>query len=295
MATYPCLASEVWSPVTRVEVRGEAAMGCSCSDHTEEYAQKVNDLLESVGLKEVVEQGREAITEAGRALVHLNRAERAKSLGFGSEIASIHSDAATRSNQRAQEQVQTVLARIDHVLRGDDWSGHVERVRAAFRERGGAKKLKGLRADIRLQLLDDDPGISATLAELSLVALDSAINAASEGDLDQVAGHMRGIMDYALRGFESPEMGRQPIGLGLFDDERSDSGSPPIGGGADAGWCVALAACLAWAWSSLIASLIVCFAVPFCWCCFHMFALGTFALHQIACIAALGPACGRPG
>lgn len=277
---------------------GEAGttMRCSCSDHNNDYAQKVNNLLGSVGLMEVVEQGREAIAEAGRALGHLNRSERANSLGFGSEVVGIHSDAAARSNQRAQEQVRAVLARIDHQLQDKDWSGHVARVRAAFKERGGEKKLADLRADVRLHLLDDDPGLSATAAELSLAALDAALKAASEGDLDQLAGHMRGVMDYALRGFESKEMGRQPVGLGLLDGAKADGGPAPVGGAADVnGWCVALYACLAWAWSSLIASLIVCFAVPFCWCCFHMAALFTFMVHQFACIAAFATPCSRQG
>lgn len=268
-------------------------MGCSCSEQKDEHAEQVNAVLSSVGLKEVVEQGRGAIAEAGRALGQLNRSERAVSLGFGPEVASIHSDAATRSNQRAQEQVRTVLARIDHVRQGDDWGGHVERVRVAFKERDGAQKLIDLRADIRLSLLDTDPGLSATVAEFSLAALDGAIKAASEGDLNEVVGHMRGLMEASLRGFESPEMGRQSVGHGLLEDQRGDSGPSPIGG-ASTGWCVALGACIAWAVSSLVVSMILCFAIPFCWCCLHLAFLGTFALHMIACALIFDPLCRAP-
>jgi hypothetical protein len=186
-----------------------------------------------------------------------------------------------------------VLARIDHVLGADDWSGHVERVGAAFKEHGGSKKLEDLRADIRLRLLDDDTGLSAPVAELSMACLDGAIKAASDGNLNQVVAHMRNTMEGALRGFAAPEMGRQSIGLGLFHDERGDSGSPPIGGG-DTGWCVALAACLAWAYSSLIASLIACFAFIWCVCCWHLAIMGTFAVHQLACFAVFQPLCNKP-
>lgn len=266
-------------------------MGCSCSDHTSDHAQRVDDLLASVGLKEVAEQGREAIAEAGRALEQQNRAERAESLGFGAEVSTIHLDAAKRSNRRAQEQIQTVLARMDHTREADDWSGHVERVRAAFKEQNGPEKLDDLRADIRLRLLDDGTGLSATVAELSMACLDGAIKAASAGDLNEVVAHMQGTMEGSLRGFASPEMGRQSIGLGLFDDKPA-GGSPPIGGG-DTGWCIALAACLAWAYSSLIASMIACFAFIWCVCCWHLAILGTFFAHQLACVTILAPLCNR--
>ena len=213
------------------------------------------------------------------------------------ELADIHLDAAKRSNQRAREQIQAVLARIDHRLKEKDWRGNVGRVRTAFKERGGAAKLADLRADIRLRLLNDDSGLSATVAELSVATLDSAIKAASKGDLNEVVGHLRGIMDHALKGFESPEMGRQPIGLELPGVPRGKkTPRPPIGGGQDVkGWCVALGVCLAWAYSSLVASLIVCFAVPFCWCCFHLAALGTFAVHQLLCFAAFHGKCVEQG
>jgi len=271
-------------------------MGCSCSDPTDDHGQKVDELLGSVGLKEVVGQGHEAIAEAGRALGHLNRSERATLLGFGSEVAGIQSGAATRTSERAREQVQTVLDRLDHVRRGDDWPQHVERVRSAFQKRGGGgKRFEDLRADLRLRMLDDNPGLSASVAELSLTMLDGAIKAGSEGDLDKVADQMRRIMQYALRVYATPEMGRDQVDLGMLLEDRGNTrGRPPMSGGADSGWCAALGICLAWAYSSLIASLIVCFAVPFCWCCFHLAVLGTFMLHQFACIAAFANACNRP-
>jgi hypothetical protein len=199
-------------------------------------------------------------------------------------MASTYREAAKRSNQRAREQAQTVLDRLDQRLKEKDWKGHVNRVRAAFKERGGAAKLADLREDIRLRLLNDDAGISANLAELSMTALDGAIKAASKGDLDEVAAHLRGVMDFALRAFESPEMGRQPVGIGMPNTRRGKTKRPPIGGGVvDAGWCAALAACLIWAYSSLVVSLILCGAIPFCWCCIHLLILGTFAVHETLC------------
>lgn len=262
-------------------------MGCSCSEeHATKHSEKVNELLDSIGLREIVEQGRGALDQAGTGLQQLNRSERVHSLGFGSEMAAVHADAAARANQRAQDQVRAVIARIDHVVQGNDWAGHVERVRQAFEENDGATKLVDLRADVRLRLLDTDPGMNATAAELTLASLDGAIKAASGGDLNQVVGHMREVMQAALKGFESPEMGRQSIGHGLLEDERGEG----VGGGS-AGWCVALAACIAWATSSLIASLVACFAFIWCVCCWHIAILATFGVHMFACNAILGPLC----
>ncbi|MFY2557111.1 hypothetical protein ACN469_05725 [Corallococcus terminator] len=263
-------------------------MGCSCadSDSTHRAEKQVADLLGSMGLKEVIEQGREVIAEAGRSLGHLNRFDRARGLGFEGEVARIHHDAAVRSNHRAQEQAKTVIDRINHVLDDEGWrSTHLERVRAAFKERGGAKKLEDMRADVRLHLLNDEPGLSASMAELSLSTLDAAIKSAAEGDLTHVVGHLRGVMEHCLRGFQSPDMGRQSVGLELHEKgQGSDKEPPPIGGGADTGWCIALYACLSWAWSSFVFSMLCCNAIPFCWCCIAPAIFAATLLHTFLCV-----------
>jgi hypothetical protein len=267
-------------------------MGCSCGDHTDERAQKqVDELLDSVGMKEVFEQGDTAIRQAGEAVDELNRSERARSLGFGSDIVAVYAEAAERANRRAQEQAGALLARIDHVLQGDDWTGQVERVQAAFREHRGAQKLADLREDFRLQLLEADEHVRASTAELALACLDSAIKAASDGDLNQLVGHIRAVMESAQRGFADPEMGRQPLGHGLFDDLVGGGGPPPIGGGQAAGWCVLLAACIAWAISSMLFCIFACMAVPFCWCCFAGGCILTGGIHSALCSVAFAQRC----
>jgi len=266
-------------------------MGCSCSGHAgniqnREDTQKARELFGSLGLNEIVEQGREAIVEAGRALDQLNRAERATALGFERAVADVYRDAAKRSNQRAQEQIQTVLARIDHRITEADWKGTVDRVRNAFSERDGASKLADLRNDVRLRLLNDDPGVDAASARLLLATLDGAIKAAAKGDLNEIVAYARGIMANGLKGFQSPELGRQPVGLGLLPDRKlGKTKQPPVRGGANEGWCVAAAVCVGWNVSSIIFCLIACFATPFCWCCYHLACLGTFVLVNFGCSA----------
>jgi hypothetical protein len=265
-------------------------MGCSCSKHAGhqhgEDVQKARDLVGSLGLVEIVEQGREAIAEAGRALDHLNRAERAAALGFGRAVSDMYRDAAKRSNRRAQEQMQTVLARIDNRVTEADWKGIVDRVRHAFNERGGVSKLANLRDEIRLHLLNDAAGVTASTAQLFLATLDGGIQAASHGDLNEVVAYARGIMANGLKGFQSPEMGRQPVGLGLLPDRKAGrSKRPPVRGGANEGWCIAAAVCDGWNVSSVIFCLIACFVTPFCGCCYFMACLGTFAVVNLGCAA----------
>jgi hypothetical protein len=266
-------------------------MGCSCGGHTDERSQRqVDALLDSLGMKEVFEQGDAAISEAGEAVDQLNRFERATALGFGTEVATIYSEAAARANRRAQEQARVVLARIDHVVQADDWPGHVKRIQAAFKEHGGAEMLADLREDFRLQLLDTDAQVRASSAELALACLDGAIKAASDGDLNQFVGYVRNVMESAQRGFADPEMGRQSLGQGLFDDLH-EGGAPTIGGGQAAGWCVLLAACLAWAASSLVFCILACGGTPFCWCCYAVGCFLTGTAHAALCFAAFDQRC----
>src|SRR5215813_10960241 len=109
-------------------------MSCSCSrrDGDDDHQRKVDELFKVVGVKEVIEQGRAAIAEAGRSLLLLNRSERATALGFKPEVSDIHLGAARRSNERARQQVQAVVARIDDLAKQDAWSSHVTRVKREF-------------------------------------------------------------------------------------------------------------------------------------------------------------------
>ena len=151
------------------------------------------------GLRDVFNLGREAVNGAGRALTQSNRSERATALGFGSDVAKVHSAAATRVNERARDQIQMVMDRLEEVRRGDDWPGNVARMRAGFQDRDGAKRLDDARADLRLAMLEDDPGLKASVAEFSLRILDNTLRVAAGGDLDQIADHLRKIMENAVK------------------------------------------------------------------------------------------------
>ncbi len=142
---------------------------------------------------------------------------------------------------------------------------------------------------MRMQFLEQDPGLSGPVAGQALALLDRGLERARSGSLDSVLDLMREHCKLALEGFAGEEMGRQPSAQ-VF--HGPDGGPPRIAGGQNVnGWCVALGACLAWAYSSLIASLIACFVIPFCWCCFHLAVLATFMVHQLVCIAAFSPNC----
>jgi hypothetical protein len=264
-------------------------MSCGCKQTDDDSQRQYDEVLEHAGLREIVEQGRSAFATASTALSHLARAERAQVLGFGDDVARMHRDVATRNNRRACEQFGFLIQGIEARTKADDWAGIVKEAEAGFREHGGRERLEDARAEIRMHLLDQDPGLSAAVSEQALALFDRTAERAAEGNLTSVLGLMKENCQLALEGFSSDEMGRQPSAQTMH---LSGDDPPPVGGGQNVnGWCVALGVCLAWAYSSLVASLIVCFAIPFCWCCFHLAVLATFAVHQIACIAAFSGRC----
>jgi len=264
-------------------------MSCGCKTSDADAQRKSDEVLDHVGLREIVDQGHGALTEASTALSHIARAERAEALGFGDDVVRMHTDLAARSNRRACQQLEFLLQRIDARAKADDWAGLVEQVQRSFGEHGGPERLEDARAEVRMQFLEQDPGLSGPVAGQALALLDHGLERARGGNLDSVLDLMREHCKAALEGFAADAMGRQPS-TQVF---HGPGGDPPrIAGGQNVnGWCVALAACLAWAYSSLIASLIACFVIPFCWCCFHLAVLGTFAVHQLLCIAAFAPNC----
>jgi hypothetical protein len=262
---------------------------CGCRQSEDDTRRKYDELLEHAGLREIVEQGRDAFSAASTALEQLVRAERAEILGFGDGVAEMHRDSATRHNRRARQQLGFLIQRIDARLEAKDWASIVKEAEAGFLEHGGREHLEDARAEIRMNLLEQEPGLTAAVSEQALALFDRAAARAKNGNLTSVLELMRENCEVALEGFASDQMGRQPAAQGLY---LSEGEPPPISGGQNVnGWCVALGACLAWAYSSLIASLIICFAVIFCWCCFHLAVLGTFAIHQLACFLAFQPAC----
>jgi len=264
-------------------------MSCNCHQTDDQTRRDYDEVLDHAGLREIVNQGRSAIDTAATALGHLARAERAQALGFGGDVAQMHRDLAVRNNRRAREQFEFLGERIEARTKQDDWAGLVKEAEAAFSERGGAERLDDARAEIRMQLLQEDTGLSAAVSEQALALFDRTAERAKRGNLNDVLGLMRETCRTAGEGFGAEEMGRQAAPQAMTLGEGHP---PPVGGGQNVnGWCVALGVCLAWAYSSLIASLIVCFAVPFCWCCFHLAVLATFMVHQLACIAAFSGRC----
>jgi len=264
-------------------------MSCGCKRTDSDAERRYAEVLERGGLREIVEQGRNALEEGSSALGHLVRAERAEVLGFGHDVVRMHRDAATRSNRRAVQQLGFVVDRIDARRKAEDWPGIVKDAQAGFREHGGRERVDDAREELRIHLLDQDAGPSAPVAEQLLALFDQAAERASEGSLDAVLDLMREGAQFASDGFASEQMGRQPAAhaSALFG-----SGPPRAAGGQNVnGWCVALAACEVWAWSSYFAALAICFAVPFCWCCF--FPVISLALlgHHLTCLALFAGGC----
>jgi hypothetical protein len=264
-------------------------MGCGCSQADGEAERRQGEVLEHAGLREIVEQGHSALEEGAKALGHLARAERAQTLGFGDDVARMHRDAAVRGNRRAGQQLGFLIERIDARRNADDWPGLVKHTEASFGEHQGKERLDDARADFKVRLLEEDPGMSAAVAEQALALFDHMTKRTQRGDLNAVLDLMRETCEVAQAGMASDEMGRQPAPqvAHLFP-----GGATGAAGGQNVnGWCVALAACEAWAISSFIASTIICMAVPFCWCCFYPILMAAFFGHHLTCLAVFAPGC----
>lgn len=262
-------------------------MSCGCKETNQATERELNEVLERVGLREIVAQGRGAMDAASTALDHLMRAERARALGFGDDVARMHHETARRHNRWACDQLGFLADRIDARIKADDWRGLAEEAQGAFGKHGGRDRLDDARAEVRMLLLDERMG--AAVSEQALALFDRVAEQGRDGNLTSVLEFMRDSCMTARKAFASDEMGRQAAAQAIYLDHRDP---PPVAGGQNVnGWCVALAACLAWAYSSLIASLIACFVIPFCWCCFHVAVLATFAVHQLGCLLAFNNAC----
>lgn len=264
-------------------------MSCGCKQADDGAQRRFDEVLERGGLRDIVEQGRGALDEDSRALTHLIRAERADILGFGDDVARMHRDAATRSNRRAQQQLGFLIERIDARREADDWADIVKNAEAAFGEHGGQERLEDARAELRTHLLEQDPGTSAAVSEQVLALFDHTAERVRRGNLNAVLDVMRENAQVARDGFASKEMGRQPAAQAshLFGGGPSSA----AGGQNVNGWCVALAACEAWAISSFVAATLICLAVPFCWCCFYPVLMLAFLGHHMTCLAVFAPGC----
>ncbi len=98
-------------------------MSCGCKTSDADAQRKTDEVLDHVGLREIVDQGHGALAEASDALSHIARAERAEALGFGEDVVRMHSDLATRSNRRACQQLEFLLQRIDARRQGGRLEG----------------------------------------------------------------------------------------------------------------------------------------------------------------------------
>lgn len=267
-------------------------MSCGCAGNgTDAHdKQRVDELLGRAGLGEMFDQGRSAMESASTALTHLTRAERAAALGFGAEAEALHRATARRHNRRAVQQYDFLAQRIQaHRKQQSGWDELVQGAKAGFREHGGLQSVADAREEFRVHLYTMDRGLTADVSEQALRLFDRIAERFGDGDLDAGLDLLHEQAVIARDAFAQDDMGRAPASQALFHD---DSSGPIIAGGQNVnGWCIALGVCLAWAISSLIASLIICFAVPFCWCCFHLVLMGSFLAHEATCLVLFDAPC----
>jgi len=266
-------------------------MSCGCEGRRtgEDAKRQEDEVLERGGLRDIVEQGRGALDAGSTALTHLIKAERAEALGLGSDVVKMHRSSAERHNRRTSQQFGILAERIDARRMAGDWAALVKDTREGFRDHGGREALADAREEYRVWLFESST-LSAAVSEQALGVFDHVAGLASEGDLDRVLDFMHEQCLVAREGFAADDMGRQPAPQAI--DPTNPGGKPAIAGGQNVnGWCVALAACIAWAVSSFICSVCICAAVPLCWCCFWGILFLSFGLHLASCSIAFQQAC----
>jgi hypothetical protein len=218
---------------------------CSCGRHLDEaHREEALSLLETVGLREVVEQAI-AVPDVTLSLVrHAQKSERAERLELGPDVVRLYRQAAEWEQAQAIRQLRAVIARLDERTGRDDWDDLVARARRDFEERDGSAVIEEARGRCRLGLLET-PGLSGDDAARTVARFDECMATIQADGLNGVARLLRESLEGGLQAVQTPEMGRQHA-------------SPQTG---NRQFCIN--AVLA----SAAGMLAACFFIPFCWCC----------------------------
>jgi hypothetical protein len=239
-------------------------MTCSCGTNERDAEARVADLFATAGLREIVQQTRDANQVMTESIRQLEKADRAAALGYGEDVVALHRSAGERANRRCRRQFRAVIEAIDDRVSRDDWSDFVAKTQHEYETHEGPQQLEDGRADCRAVLLDMD-GLPARDASQTVVMLDRAFDRVVADGLSGGVQLLRENLENGVEVLSAPEMGRQP-------------GSPGP---------VAFAICMAGAIAIVIIAVILCAGSLFCWCCWSPFIFLAFSVTAAGC-AALG-------
>jgi hypothetical protein len=237
-------------------------MSCCCKTSDKDAVTRVNELLATGGLREIVEQTQNANRVMTDSIRHLEKADRAAALGYAQDVVALHRSAGERANRMCRRQFRAVIEAVDERVSRNDWPDLVAKVRSEYDTHEGPEQLEDAKAEFRARLLDMDTLPSRDTGQV-VDMLDQAFERVAT---DGLAGGMRLLRDHldnALDILSAPEMGRQP-------------GSPGT---------AAFFACLAGAFAIYCVALAICFGAPFCWCCLAPFILIAYSVAAGSCAA----------
>jgi len=233
---------------------------CACdTTDTDRPHRTWMEILGSVGLQEVGQQTLDLRPVVESSLKNLRKAERAEALGLGAEVAALHRRAAERDNRQALRLVRAAQEGLRNRTAQEDWQDRASALDEAFGAQDGASALQDMRERWveTMYETDLDAGDSREAVEI----FDKAVSASREG----VASLIRWFDDQLTQAGEalsSPTMGRNP--------------HPPLTDNQ--------AACLAVVAANTTIATIVCFATPFCWCCYGWVIALAAAAATAACL-----------
>jgi hypothetical protein len=239
-------------------------MACCCTNDKDADA-KVDDLLATAGLREIVQQAQDANRLMADSIRHLEKADRAAAFGYGADVVTLYRSAGERTNRRCRRQFSAIVEAIDDRVSRDDWSELVANIRREYEAHEGPQQLEDARSDFRAGLLDMET-LPSTLAGQVVDATDQALNRVAADGLDGGVQLLRENLENAVEVLSAPEMGRQPASPGL----------------------AAFLVCFLGTLAICAIATYLCLGVPFCWCCYYPFiALGCMA--NLAACTALAP------
>jgi hypothetical protein len=174
-------------------------MACHCCEHTEGAAaqQQVDDLLESVNLRDICEQANSVLETLGNASRQLKKAERAEHLDLGADVTALYRRAAQREDTRARRQIQAVIDRLDERTSSDDWNDLTGRMRQHFDEHDGRAAVDDARDRWRLVLFEADD-LTAAYAVETMSTANRFLDRAQRDGLNGVTQLLRDGLDRAL-------------------------------------------------------------------------------------------------
>jgi hypothetical protein len=238
-------------------------MSCKCSEVRNGKLEIISNTLDYAELRPAAEQSFAIPPVMATMIGHLEKAERAQRLGFGSDVVALHRNAAERDRTQVGRQIRAVIARLDERTSRDDWPDLVQEVKREFSLRDGQAIVEESKQRFRFAVLDMG-GVSADDAGELVAIHEEALDHVLENGISGATQLLRRGLERGLDALQHPDFGRQPA---------SPLQEITI-------ICITIVVALA------AIALAICGFTPLCWCCYGIAIAVGAAVGVAACLTA---------